>query len=213
MYYPQLIPNKRIKVSGEGKISVSPDQVNITLGAMTEKRSLQEAQQENTIIISNVLSALIDLGIPKENIQTVIYRIDPLYDYKDGMQIFRGYRVNHQLQVKIDNIELTGQVVDLAVSQGANTVSNIEFTVAQPEAYYNEALKIALHNAYAKAITLTSQLPVTLNPIPFKIEEFSIRTSPPVPFAQPLLAKAEATPIQPGEITISATIIVNYLYC
>lgn len=212
MYYPQLISNKCLKVSGEGTISVSPNQVNITIGAITEKKSLQEAQIENTVIISNVLSAIIELGIPKENIQTVMYRIDTLYDYKDGIQLFRGYRVDHQLQVKIDDLDKTGLVVDHAVSQGANTVSNIEFTVAHPEAYYNEALKFALQNAYLKALTLTAQLAVNLNPIPYKIEELSKRTSPPVPYSQPLMAHVEATPIQPGEITISATIIVDYLY-
>lgn len=212
MYYPQQIPNKCLKVSGEGTISVSPDQVSVTMGAKTEKKSLQEAQSENAMIIANVITALVELGIAKENIQTVIYRIETLYDYKDGVQLFRGYSVNHQLQVKIEQIELTGQLVDLAVSQGANTVSNIEFTVARPEAYYNEALKLALQKAYLKALILTSQLAVTLNPIPFKIEEFSKKAAPPMPYSTKLIAQAEATPIQPGEITITATITVDYLY-
>jgi uncharacterized protein len=211
MYNPHF-QTKRLKVSGEGNISFAPDQVNITIGAITEKKSLQQAQEENTRIISNVIAALVELGITKEQIQTVIYRIDTMYDYQDGRQIFRGYQVNHQLLVKINQIVLTGQVVDLAVSQGANSVSNIEFTVAHPEAYYNEALKIALQNAYQKALTLTSQLPVNLNPVPYKIEEFSQVISPPVPLATTLLAKAEATPIQPGEITITATIIAHYYY-
>lgn len=212
MYDPQLIQNNCLKVSGEGTISVSPNQVNVTIGAITEKKSLQEAQKENAMIISNIITAMVQLGIPRKNIQTVIYRIDTLYDYKDGIQLFRGYSVNHQLQVKIDDIEKTGLIVDHAVNQGANTVSNIEFTVAHPEAYYNEALKLALQNAYVKAFTLTSQLAVNLNPIPFKLEELSKRTSPPVPYSPTLKAHTEATPIQPGEITISATIIVDYLY-
>ncbi|WNF35138.1 SIMPL domain-containing protein [Bacillaceae bacterium IKA-2] len=212
MYDRQHIENNCLKVSGEGTISISPNQVNITIGAITEKKSLQEAQRENAIIISKIITAMAQLGIQRKNIQTVIYRIDTLYDYKDGVQLFRGYSVNHQLQVKIDDIEKTGLVVDHAVNQGANTVSNIEFTVAQPEAYYNEALKLALQNAYIKALTLTSQLAVNLNPIPFKLEELLKRISSPVPYSQTMMATAEATPIQPGEITISATITVDYLY-
>lgn len=212
MYDPQLICSKCLKVSGEGTISVSPDQVSIFIGAITEKKSLQKAQAENAWIIANILTAMIELGTPKKNIQTATYRIDTLYDYKDGVQLFRGYSVNHLFQIKIDNIELTGQLVDLAVSQGANTVSNIEFTVAHPEAYYNEALKLALQNAYLKALTLTSQLTVTLNPIPYKIEEFVNKTASPVPYSPRLMAQAEVTPIQPGEITITATIIADFLY-
>ncbi len=203
----------RLKVSGEGTISVSPNQAKITVGAMTEQESLQQAQQENTKIISDVINALTNLGIPHENIQTITYRIDPLYDYKDGRQIFRGYRVTHQLQIKIEDVDHVGQIVDLAVSQGANTISNIQFTVAQPEFHYNEALKTALNDAYMKAYTLTTQLNVNLNPIPIKIDEYSQISSPPVPFTQTLMAQAEATPIQPGEIKILATVIAQYTYC
>ncbi|RXJ04313.1 DUF541 domain-containing protein [Anaerobacillus alkaliphilus] len=203
---------KCLKVTGEGTISVTPDQANITLGAITENRNLQQAQEENTTIISNVITGLVQLGIRKENIQTVVYRIETLYDYQDGTQIFRGYRVNHQLLIKVEEIDQTGRVVDLAVSLGANSVTNIEFTVAQPEVYYHHALQMALHNATQKALSLTSQLPVNLNPIPYKIEEVSVHPSPPIPYVTPMLAKAETTPIQPGEITISSTIKVEYQY-
>ncbi len=214
MINPQPMPNKCLKVSGLGTISVSPDQAKISLGVITENKSLQQAQEENAIAITNIIAALVALGIPKKNIQTINYQIDPVYDYKDGVQIFRGYKVTHQLQITIDNIGLTGQVVDHAVNQGANTVSNIQFTVAHPEMYYNEALKLALQNAYAKALSLTSQLPVTLNPVPVKIEEFSTTSTPPVPYPSTYMLKAEAaTPIEPGEMTITAKMIVNYLYC
>lgn len=209
----QVMQSNCLKVSGEGTISISPNQAEITLGANTEDKSLQKAQQENSRILSNVIVTLEQLGIPKRNIQTVIYRIETLYDYQDGRRIFQGYRVNHQLQITINQIELTGQVVDQAVSQGANIVSNIEFTVTNKDNYYNEALKIALHNAYTKAVSLTSQLPVSLNSIPLKIEELSNVTPPPVPYTTTMALKAEATPIQPGEITISATIIAHYFYC
>lgn len=213
MINQQIIQNKCLKVSGEGTIYVSPDQANITLGAITEGKILQQAQQENAMIISNIITAMTSLGIPKEKIQTVTYQIDIMYDYKDGVQIFRGYRVTHQLLVKTDNVEQAGKIVDTAVNQGANSVTNIEFTLAHPESYYNEALKIALHTAYVKAFTLTSQLSVHLNPVPYKIEEASQFATPPIPYATTLMAKAEATPIQSGQIAISATIIAHYLYC
>ena len=213
MYYPQANPTKCLKVSGEGSIFVSPNQAKITLGAFTENQSLQVAQQENTLIMGNVIRALEQLGIPKEKIQTVSYRIDPIYDFKDGTQLLRGYRVTHQLQIILDEVDLSGKAVDVAVNNGANSVSNIEFTVSQPDAYYNEALKIALINAYGKAISLVSQLPVKLNPVPVKIEEYSTTISPPVPFSAPIMLKAEATPVQPGDIKITASITALYLYC
>lgn len=211
MYLQKQSRRNCLKVSGEGSISVSPNQANITLGAITEHENLQHAQKENTSIMTNIIDAILKMNVPKENIQTVIYRIDPQYDYVDGRQIFRGFRVNHQLQIKIDDLDFVGVIIDAAVAQGANTISNIEFSVDQPGFYYNEALKIALQNTYQKALTITSQIRANLNPVPVQIDEVSQIPTPPIPFTT--LATVEATPIQPGEIKISATIVATYNYC
>lgn len=201
---------KCLKVVGEGTMQVSPNQALITLGAMTENKNLETAQKENSAIIANVSHALQLLGIDEKNIQTVSYRIEPLYDYQDGRQVFRGYRVTHLLQIQLQQVDRTGQVVDEAVKAGANTITNVEFTVAHQESYYNEALKKALHNAYEKARSITSQLCVCLLPVPYKIDELSKLSSPPIGI--PLMAKAEATPIQPGEIKITASIVAQFYY-
>src|SRR5690606_20881763 len=99
-------------------------------------------QKENTNATTNIVEALLQLGIPKENIQTTQYSIDIQYDFEDGKQIFRGYKVTHLLQVTVENIEQTGLIVDTAVNNGANTVSNIQFTLQNPDIAYNHALSL-----------------------------------------------------------------------
>ena len=72
----------------------------------------------------------------------IIYR--PQYDYVEGRQVFRGYEVINSINVTIKNIEQVGTVIDTAVRNGVNQVSNIRFTVENEHIPYQEALSLAL---------------------------------------------------------------------
>ncbi|WP_127490074.1 SIMPL domain-containing protein [Paenibacillus ehimensis] len=200
-----------IEVTGEGTVAAAPDRALITLGAITEKASLSEAQTENAGTVSSILQSLFQLGIPKEKVQTVQYGIEIQYNYKEGVQTFRGYKVTHLLRVTADKIEQTGGIVDTAVRHGANTVSGIQFTSAHPEAYYNQALTMAVHSSRQKAATLAKAMGVALHPTPVRIQEAS-QSIEPRPYQMASFAAAAATPIQPGELNISAVVKAYYSY-
>ncbi|NOU98129.1 DUF541 domain-containing protein [Paenibacillus sp. LMG 31456] len=207
-----LINNRPIiVVSGEGTVSTVPDRAVVELGVITENISLAVAQKKNAEAIAKVVDSLLQLGVPKENIQTFNYRIDTEYNYEDGKQIFRGYKVTHLLQVTVNKVDQTGIIIDTAVKNGVNSVSNIQFTVAHPEAHYNQALALAVKNGERKALTIASTLGVTLNKFPGKIEEIS-QAAVPTPYQTKMFAQAEATPIQPGELKITAAVRSEYYY-
>lgn len=198
-------------VNGEGMIQAAPDQATITLGVRTENVDPAIAQQENAILIANVLTALAALGIPDEHIKTTDYRIEPQYDFKDGKEFFRTYNVTHMIEIQTNQIDKVGSIVDTAVKNGANSVSNVRFSLSNPELVYNQALSISLKNAYQKAMAITQTIRTTLDPIPLKVTELT-GESMPVLFQANVYSKAAATPIQPGELTITARVQVEYQY-
>ncbi|MBP1155608.1 MULTISPECIES: SIMPL domain-containing protein [unclassified Paenibacillus] len=201
-----------IEVSGEGTVTAPPDRAIIELGVITENPSLTIAQKDNAAAIANIVHSLIQLNIPEEHIQTVSYRIEIQYHYADGKQIFRGYQVNHMLQITLSQVDQTGLVVDTAVNHGANTVSSIRFSIARPEIYYNHSLTLALKNAESKAMTIARTLGASLVRHPIKVLE-ETPTREPRPYQASLYAEsATATPIQPGELKITAAIKVHYAY-
>jgi uncharacterized protein len=208
----QAKPN-RLTVTGEGTVSVAPDQAVITIGVINESQNLSAAQKENADKTAAVIQALMSLGIPQTDIQTSVYRIDPQYNYENGQQIFRGYRVENQLQVTVKDISRTGQVIDQAVANGANFVSSIQFTVSDTNEPYNRALTIAIQNAHQKAMTIARTMGVSLQPVPIVVQELSQAAPPrPIPFQAAMLAQTAETPIQPGENKITATVKVEYTY-
>lgn len=130
-----------ILVTGDGTVSVEPNQAVVTLGVITEDSNLQKAQRENAESTNNIIQALLQENIPRHHIQTYDYRMDIQYDYDEGIQIFRGYRVTNLLEVIIEPIDKVGLTIDTAVAYGANTVRNIQLTVANQDRYYLEALQ------------------------------------------------------------------------
>lgn len=200
-----------LKVSGSETLQAAPDQATITLGVITEDEDPRKAQQANSQSIARVIAGLKSIGISEDQLKTSEYRIDPQYDYVGGKEQFKNYKVHYIIQVQTTEIEAIGIIIDTAVSNGANSISNIRFSLSTPEVYYNQALSLALKNAYEKALSMARTIGVTLNPIPTLVEEMS-ETTPPVLFQTSSYTKAVTTPIQPGELNITATVRVEYTY-
>ncbi|WP_261300831.1 SIMPL domain-containing protein [Paenibacillus andongensis] len=200
-----------IEVIGMGTTYATPDRALLVLGAITEGPVLPAVQAENARIVTTIIQSLLKLNIPREKIQTYDFGIEMQYDYQEGKQIFRGYKVTHLLQITNDKVELTGIIVDTAVSSGANNITDIKFTTSTPEIYENQALSLAIRNARQKAVTIANSLGVTLFTVPCQIQEIK-GTAEPIPYATAMLSKSTVSPIQPGQLTIYANVRVWYLY-
>lgn len=200
-----------LQVSGSETLQAAPDQATITLGVITEDQDPQQAQQSNSQSISQVITALQSIGISDEQLKTSEYRIDPQYDYIDGKEIFKNYKVHYIIQVQTTDIEAIGSIIDTAVSNGANFISSIRFSLSTPDIYYNQALSLALEKAYEKALSMAQTIGITLHPIPNQVEEIS-EITPPLLYQTNSYSKMASTPIQPGELNITAAVRVEYTY-
>lgn len=201
----------KLKVQGKGTVKVQPDTAIIILGVVTENMQLKAAQEENSRIVANILDILRNMGIPSKDITTQSYVIEPQYDYIEGKQVFRGYRVSHSLRITVRDISKVGEVIDAAVEGGANVVNSISFTVSDPSKYYRQALNVALEDAYVKSVSVGEKLTIRVCRVPVRIAEESEPYGVPVPLtlSQP---QAMTTPIQPGQIEITARITAIYTY-
>lgn len=213
LQHKTLLKGNVMRIIGEGSISVQPDIADITLGASTEGQSLTKAQQENATIISQIKNALQKIGIHEKDIRTLDYTNYPQYDYVDGQQIFRGYKVDHVLLIRVKEMNLAGLVVDTAVRNGANIVTGITFHTSRYNEFYQQALSLAIINAWQKAVTIANTLKVQLATVPISVVENLNRQQIPIPFQSKAVFKSETiTPIQPGSMNIESNVIVEYPY-
>ncbi len=208
-YYPgsqRKVHENEITVIGEGSVTLQPDRASIKLGVEIEDKQLRKAQSENAEKISAIINALHEIGISAEHIQTDHFTIFPMYDYVDGKQVFRGYRVEHLLQIIISDIGNVGLVVDTAVEYGANRVSNISFQISNPSEVYQIALRKAVEDAIEKAKTIANTLNINIVPTPKKITEEKTAVRTPAPLYEVQMVKAASTEIEPGTQDIRAVV-------
>lgn len=142
--------NHVIKVTGEGELAVQPDMANVNLGVMTENKVLMEAQQQNSEAVNKLIQSLLSLGVPRKNLQTFDYRIDSEYDFEQGKQTFRAYKVTYILKVKLEDLTSIGRVIDTAVQNGANYVANVQFSLKNKDGIYQKALSLAINKSIEK---------------------------------------------------------------
>ncbi|MFJ7825990.1 SIMPL domain-containing protein [Psychrobacillus sp. NPDC096623] len=200
-----------ITVTGNGVVEVSPNYVQLQIEVRTEGKDVQQTQAENAQIMNRVIQSLLELNIPRENIQTAAFNILPQYDFIEGKQVFRGYEVTNAITVKLTDIAKAGIVIDTAVANGANSVSSIKFGLDNPELVYQQALQRALQNAQTKAQTIAQTMKLALYPQPVSIVEEQHNV--PIPYKMLSMASSQAgTPIEQGEISITATVTVKYQY-
>jgi hypothetical protein len=204
--------NHVIKVTGEGELAIQPDSASVNIGVITDGKQLIAAQQQNSQEVTKVIDSLTALGITKNNIQTFDYRIESVYDYDQGKQIFRGYKITHILQIKLEDLSNVGKVVDTAVQNGGNYVSNVQFTVKNKDAFYKQALVSAVNNAIEKAKTIAATLNVSLIDTPRLIVEGSNNVQPIFNHPGAFVKGVASTQIEPGQIIVKAEVIAEFQF-
>lgn len=205
----QVSHNRRMILTGKGQVTATPDLAILRLGVQTTGENLSNVQTENAELTQAVLSAIRQLGV--NEIQTHQYTIDKLFEFENGTRIDRGYSVRNILEIKTQDLDLVGALIDTAVANGANVVDFISFEFSEADRYYRHALNLALRDAFQKAESITDSLGITFNHIPYRITESTVQVSPFTPI-QTRGELAFSTPIEAGSTIIEASVIVEFEY-
>ncbi len=194
-------------VSGEGKVTVTPDVALLNLGMSTKKNTVKLAQAEANTVINSLTKALKEFGVDDRDIKTTNFSVYPDYDNSRIV----GYQVNINLTITVRNIDKVNDILDKASALGVNSVGGIQFTVADDKLkeLTKEARLKAIKDAKEKASELANLSGMTLGKI-VNIQEGSNRQYP-----QPMYAKAEmavdsGANVQPGSTDISSSVTLFY---
>ena len=212
--------DKVIHASGTGNVIGTPDRAQVTFSVETENADVKSAQQDNAVRMAKVIDALVAIGIPRDALKTTGYNIYPVYEDTTKSildQKVRTYRVTNTLTVTLHDVSKTGDVIDVAVANGINQASSIQFLLSdeQSQVLRTEALKNAVVRARADADTVAGAMGTTIigvqsaditggySPVLFENYQYSAGDA--------MLKSAAPTPIQPGDITVSAQVSITYL--
>ncbi|WP_244493438.1 SIMPL domain-containing protein [Aureimonas sp. N4] len=217
---PPPAPPSRIEVDGEGTVYRAPDLAVTQLTVMRNAPTAAEALADVNKAIGDVSSAMSEFGVEKRDLRTAGFQISPQYQYdnrQDGPQAppkLVGYEVRNTLSVKVRDLTKLGALLDKAVTLGVNEGGSIQFEIDNPTEATQEARRLAVADAKARAETLAEASGLKLGRV-LLIQDGAIRRepSPPMPFAEMKLAAAPPSPRVPveiGENAVRADIRIVY---
>jgi uncharacterized protein YggE len=151
-----------ITISGEGKVTARPDIARVEIGVISEGADVPSTQRQNTEQTNAIIASLQASGISDDDIQTSNYQVFPQYDYNEGRQTLRGYRVSQSLSVKVRDLSKIGDVLADSGELGSNEIHGVTFDVDDPSALEAEAREEAIKDAKEKADILAKSLGVNV---------------------------------------------------
>lgn len=209
---------KVIQTSASGEVMVAPDRAQVTVSVRTENADVKVAQAENARIADAMIRAIHDAGIADEETKTVRYSIYPVYDSSGpfGTKI-RYYQVTSSIQVTLRDVTRTGEIIDIAVADGANQVDSINFYLSEEKeaSLRADVIKKAVARTRLDADAVASAIGMTIT----GVKDVTVGQSySPVLYESARYAGAAdskvmsaPTPIEPGELKVSAQVSVTYL--
>jgi uncharacterized protein YggE len=204
-------------VSGEGKVTVTPDIAKINLGIQENGLSLKQVQDSVNTKSKTLTSKLKSLGINENDIKTTSYYVYPQYDYSSSSRKVTGYQVSTNYLVTINNFETINNVLVAATEVGANDIGGISFDLNESTKVKktNEARELAVKNAQAKADGLAKAAGIGLGRVINVSEnsDFGIVRNMALPVASGMgfESKSAAQPdVQPGTSEINLTVSLSY---
>lgn len=209
--WPQAEKVPSIRVTGEAEVTASPDQAEIDVGVVSQAEKAEAAARENADRLDRVLRALRALLGSGAEIKTAGYSLSPNYRYpkEGGGPVVTGYTATNTVRVKTGEMAMIGKIIDVAAQAGANRIQRLQFGLKDEKAAVAEALGRAAAQARAKAEAIASALGLKIVQV-LQVEEAGpVRLPRPMLETSQLRAAAAPTPIEPGEITIQATVTLT----
>ncbi len=201
---------REVSVSGDGEVTVVPDEAALTMGVETRTRELQTARDQVSRTVSEFLELARKMGISKESLNTSQLTIRPEYDWNNATRKRRliGYYVARQIHVELKDLEKLGPLMERATDLGVNQVTGPYFRSSREDELQRVALKRAAEDARRNAEVLAMTLGATLGPVR-TIQAGAISPPrPPVPMARAMMmeaADAEQS-YEVGEIKLRAQV-------
>ena len=200
-----------VVVRGEGEVRAAPDVAFVTIGAEFRAATPKEAQGLSAKAMTAVKQRLLAAGVPKDAIRTLTYDLQAQFEFTSGKQVPRGYQARNVIEVRLDDIQAVGEILELAVAAGGTSVQGVRFDLKQRATLEREALTRAVADARARADAAAKGAGASVVAV-LRIEEGGVNVRPleaPVFRMAAETVAVSAPPIAAGDTVIHASVTLT----
>ncbi len=201
-----------IEVSATGTASATPDEANLRIVFSAEDLEVRDARETVDDQVGPFLKGLKKFSLKPDTLDSSQTRIYPQYDYRDGNQQLRAYRVVRTVHLTLGNLEQLEALIKLITDSDASRLEHIDFALSSPEILHKEALDNAIRHSRALAEQLAAGYDVDLG----KIHRVQHHASEPMSAPQPRMmamemARADKAPTyQQKDLEVMAQVSVAF---
>jgi uncharacterized protein YggE len=141
-----------IAISAIGEVRLAAEIALLQIGVESDEKTAARAAAEAASVMSRVLTAMEGLGFDRDSMPTTDYSVGVETDW-DGQKI-SGYTATTAVELRLDDLDTLGMVIDKALEAGANDVSSIRFDVKDRRAARDQAIRTAFDTARRDAEVL-----------------------------------------------------------
>lgn len=202
-------PPRVVRATGTASVVFRPDQAKLNIGVVTQGATAQAASDENATRADAVIRAVSAVAGQAASIRTIGYSINPNYRNVTGQpQTITGYTATNTIEVKLSDTGAVGRVIDAASRAGASSFSSLQFLLANPEPARQQALSAAARQARSHADAIATGLGGRTGNV-LAAQEGSVYIPTSVNRLGLDAAGAAATPIEVGNLEVSATVTIE----
>ena len=207
------VAKKRIiSVSGHCDIQDSFDRYKITATIehqdMDQSRASANVKSRNNELISSVK----ELGLKDLNLVTLAYELQPIRQWENRKQVFKGYKANSTLAIEFSDEKNIGKLLSLLTSLKLDQISGPDkfFSKEKNKALNDKCLVIALKDAKDKAKLMAKTLDASVEKV-HRINEQQSSPQAPRPMYMAKAMRAESAPqIELGKTSFTKDVFVEF---
>ena len=209
---------KSISVAATGSVSAAPDRAVVHVAARATADSAAAARRQVAQNASSLRQALSDAGVSDDAITTQHYNIRQTRESREaqrssGSDASTRYRAVHAFEIEVADVSRVGEIISLAVENGASDVQHVEFTLSEKKRaeLRDRALSEAMSNARDDAAVLASNANLTVDGVHTASTGGTNVRPYHAEFATASAGGAgAATNVESGPVTVSANVQVTY---
>ena len=149
-----------------------------------------------------------------DKVKTTNYRLYPVYEYNNSSkkQYLKEYRAVNEVMVETYNLKNIGKLIDSTSVLGVNRINGPRFGLSNSDELKKKALALAVKDAKLTADIVASASGTKI----IKVLKISPSYYSPRPYydrafqAEAVSAKSASTPVEPGELKITANVNIVY---
>lgn len=200
-----------IIVTGEGRVSQTPDMASITLGVTESAETAAAVMAQVNASVAAILAELDAIGIAAADRQTSGFYLQPVHNNRvstssDAPPKIVGYRAGNMVTVRVRDLARLGALMDAVIETGANDFNGLRFGLEDSSEAYAMARNRAVADAMMRAEQLAEAAGVTLG----GVQRMTENSHHGGPVMMEMARSSTGNAIAQGEVDVTAQVTMVF---